>query len=89
MCSPDLAANDKLPVKLLYESRPIANVTVIAFNSAAPEDAQRISTDANGMAEIAIKKPGIWLIKAVHIIEIADSDRAQWESFWASLTFRR
>ncbi|MBE0627346.1 MAG: DUF4198 domain-containing protein [Burkholderiales bacterium] len=84
-----LAANDKLPVRLLYESRPIANVTVIAFNSAAPGDAQRISTDANGRADIAINKPGIWLIKAVHIIEIADSERAQWESFWASLTFRR
>jgi len=84
-----LSANDKLPVKLLYESKPIANVTVIAFNSAAPEDTQRIRTDANGRAEIAINKPGIWLVKAVHIIEVTGSDKAQWESFWASLTFRR
>ena len=30
---------------------------------------------------------GVWLIKAVHMIAAPPGSGAEWESFWASLTF--
>jgi hypothetical protein len=38
--------------------------------------------------QLPLSEAGIWLIKAVHMIEMPpDNKVAQWESFWASLTF--
>ena len=45
-------------------------------------------TDAAGRALITLDNAGTWLIKGVHIIELPDTnEQADWESFWASLTF--
>ncbi len=80
-------SNNKLRIKILYDSAPIPGLAVFAFNAANPEEKQRVATDSNGEATLQISTNGTWLIKAVHIFEI-ESDTAEWESFWASLTFR-
>jgi hypothetical protein len=38
---------------------------------------------------VSFKLPqdGMWLVKAVHMIEAPAGSGAQWASFWASLTF--
>ena len=30
---------------------------------------------------------GVWLVKAVHMVPLPKGQDADWESFWASLTF--
>lgn len=45
-------------------------------------------TGPDGAATIALDRPGHWYITAYHIRPTAGIGRAQWESFWASLTFR-
>jgi len=83
-----MAAGDTLPVRLLYEREPIDGVLVIAFMSDRPEDKILARTDKAGRVALELKRPGIWLVKAVHMVETApDVGRADWESFWASLTF--
>jgi len=79
---------NSLRVQLLYQSKPISGLSVFAFNEAFPENVQRINTDQNGIAEIALNQTGVWLIKSVHIFEI-ENPSADWESFWASLTFEK
>lgn len=80
-------SDNKLHIKVLYDSAPIPELAIFAFNAANPEQKQRIATNANGEATLEINSNGTWLIKAVHIFQI-ESDIAEWESFWASLTFR-
>jgi uncharacterized GH25 family protein len=46
-------------------------------------------TDSAGRVAFAITKPGLWLIKTVHMIEAPPDSGADWESLWASLTFEK
>jgi len=86
-----LQTEDTLKLQLNYLGEPIEGITVIAFNNKTPEQTQRSITNADGQAEVRIDSPGVWLIKAIHMIprDPADNaDAADWESYWASLTFR-
>ena len=83
-----MSPGDSLPVQLLYLSEPIKDVLVIAFTQADPEQKVSARTDASGRVSLKLSRPGTWLVKAVHIIEMPPDDKkADWESFWASLTF--
>ena len=78
-----------LPVELRYLGEPIEGLLVVAFTAEDPQTKQKMRTDRNGRAVLQLERPGTWLVKAVHIIELDDSEPdAEWESFWASLTFR-
>jgi hypothetical protein len=44
-------------------------------------------TDGRGRATLKLDRPGFWLVKAVHMIPAPADAGADWESFWASLTF--
>ena len=84
-----LAPKAPLSVRVLYEGKPLKNVMVIAFDRASASQPQRIRTDAAGRARVALPRQGLWLIKAVHMIAAPPAAGARWESFWASLTFKR
>ena len=61
-----------------------------ARRGAQPGRARRRSparTDAAGRVALALPGPGFWLVKAVHMVEAPAGSDADWESFWASLTF--
>ena len=84
-----LAPDARLPVLLKYEGQPVAGLLVIAFTAEAPQAKQLLRTGTDGQVTVALNRPGTWLIKAVQIIETPPGeDGADWESFWASLTFR-
>lgn len=84
-----LSAGDALPIRLHYLGNPIEGILVQAFAASAPEEKSTARTDGDGRVSIQLTRPGLWLIKAVHIIETPpDVARADWESYWASLTFR-
>lgn len=84
-----LGNGDKLPLSLLYRGKPLAGAKVVAIRKDRPAAAAAARTDAKGYAELPIDGPGIWLIKAVHMIPAPKDAKADWESFWASLTFAR
>lgn len=85
----ELIPDDELPVRLLFEDKPIANILIVAFTAENPASKQQLRTDDAGRAVIELDRSGTWLIKGVHILELAATDdRAEWESLWASLTFQ-
>lgn len=79
----------RLRVQLLYRGKPLEGALVIASNKRDPTNKQRIRTDKDGRATVAVDKPGVWLVNAVHMIPAGLLAKADWESFWASLTFER
>ncbi len=84
-----LGDENQLPLRINYQGEPIANLLLVAFTAEDPQTKQRLRSDEQGMVTIEIDRPGTWLVKTVHIIPVDDSDdKADWESFWASLTFR-
>ena len=83
-----LRAGEDLPVNLTYEGRPLANALIVAMNRANPAAKLTARTDAKGHVTFRLPQDGTWLIKAVHMIPAPAGSSADWESFWASLTFQ-
>jgi uncharacterized GH25 family protein len=82
-----LAPGERLTVRLLYEGQPLAGVLVMALDAKNARAPDQVRSDANGRATFTLPRAGAWLIKAVHMIEAPGDAGAEWESFWASLTF--
>ncbi|HEX5719080.1 MAG TPA: DUF4198 domain-containing protein, partial [Thermoanaerobaculia bacterium] len=79
-----LKPGEALPVRLLYRGKPLDGALVVAI---APPDARVSARTAGGRVSLALDRPGLWLIKAVHMIPAPEGSGAEWESLWASLTF--
>jgi uncharacterized GH25 family protein len=82
-----LRAGDRLPVGLTYEGRPLAGALIVAFNRAHPLEKMKIRTDHEGRAVLRLSQPGLWLVKAIHMVPAPAGSNADWASYWASLTF--
>jgi uncharacterized GH25 family protein len=81
-----LAGGGELPVRLLYEGKPLAGALVMALQRGRP-DKVTARSDSKGRVTLRLDRPGFWLIKAVHMIPAPAEAGADWESFWSSLTF--
>lgn len=83
-----LPAGGELPVTLLYRGEPLAGALVVAIRKDQPAARVSARTGEDGRVRLRLDGPGDWLVKAVHMIPAAEESGADWESFWASLTFR-
>lgn len=77
----------RLPLRLLYDGRPLGGALVVAMNRTAPGEKIRARTDGRGEATLALERRGVWLVKAVHMTPAPEGLDADWESVWTSLTF--
>jgi uncharacterized GH25 family protein len=75
-----------LPFELTYEGKPQTGALVIAVNERDPSRKMSARSDRAGRVVFTFPVGGAWLVKAVHMIPSKSPD-ADWESFWASLTF--
>lgn len=82
-----LRVGQSLPVRLIYQNRPLAGALVVAMNSLDPARKQAMRTDAEGRVRFSVRPGGLWLIKAVHMVRAPVMSNAAWRSYWASLTF--
>ncbi len=78
-----------LHLRLLYRSQPLEGALVVAFNKATPLTKLKGRTDKDGRVVFKLPRAGVWLVTSVHQIPTPWYVRADWESFWASLTFER
>jgi len=82
-----MAAGEDLPVRLTYENQPLAGALVVAINRANPKEKLSARSDKDGRVHLRLPRTGMWLVKAVHMIEAPPTAGADWVSYWASLTF--
>lgn len=80
-------AGGSIPVRLLYEGKPLAEALVVAMNRDEPGKRLSARTDKAGRVVLALPRGGVWLVKAVHMVPAPAESGADWESLWASLTF--
>jgi uncharacterized GH25 family protein len=79
-----------LRVRCLVTGQPFANAVVLAGGRRLDSDqrlaAQRLVTDADGVAVVKLQAAGDYYVKFVHMREVEGPD-ANYESRWATLTF--
>jgi uncharacterized GH25 family protein len=82
-----MTAGQSLPVTLLYHGGPQPDALVIAINRDDPATKLSARTDPQGGVNFVLPRSGAWLIKAVHMLPATAGRDADWDSYWASLTF--
>ena len=78
---------DDLPVRLLWHGQPLEGALVVAINSASPKEKLSARSDRDGRVRFRLPARGMWLVKAVHMVPAPAGADADWQSYWASLTF--
>jgi len=82
-----IAPGQDLPIRLTYENRPLAGALVVAINRLNPTEKVTARTDHDGRVHFTLRQSGLWLVKAVHMVAAPAGANADWQSYWASLTF--
>jgi len=92
-----------IQVRVLFEDKPAIGLTLSAGHEGLAADTYSTSivVDSEGQAVVPLTGPGLWFLRTHVIRPIADSGedaktsdregdapKAEWESFWASITFR-
>lgn len=83
----EVGGGRSMPVRLLFEGKPLAGALVVAIRREGPEKRLSARTNAAGRVAFDLAPAGAWLLKAVHMVPAPPSSGADWESLWASLTF--
>jgi len=87
----------EVSVRVLLDEQPANGLRVSSGREGLPPHTytDSMTTDDNGLARFTFKKPGLWFFRTHSIRPLVsarepsgDSPKAEWESFWASITFR-
>jgi uncharacterized GH25 family protein len=82
-----LKVGNKVSFKLMFEGRPLFGARVSVWNRYNNRTTrQPIFTQQDGRIETHISNPGPWMVSVVKMVPSKDP-KADWESYWASLTF--
>jgi uncharacterized GH25 family protein len=73
--------------RILYDGKPLANAPVVALLHGQPSVHLQTHSDAHGAITLPLPRPGVWLIKSVHMVRASFFSSEDWDSLWASLTF--
>ena len=84
---PESDAGGTMTFRVLDHGKPLRGVLVKARDRESARRPLEGRTDADGRVKLTLPRSGSWMINAVHMVPVRDDPRADWESFWASLTF--
>ncbi len=84
-----LKPGDNLPVQVLYRGKPAPDLQLeAAWAGASGKTVQPVGrTDANGRISVPLKAAGKYRLHTIKMERCRNPQIADWESFWASLTF--
>ena len=85
--SPPETGPGQARVRALFHGEPLPGLLLTATPRSEPQAARSARSDGEGRALLPLDRPGPWLIKGVHMAAAASGSAAEWESWWAALTF--
>jgi hypothetical protein len=85
-----LTAGAEMSFTLLWEGKPLADTQVALFRKGESTDTGTRTltrTNETGLASFTIPATGTYMAASVHMTEAPADRNADWQSYWASLTF--
>ena len=73
---------------VLFEGKPLPDVTVVGGRAGTPAHRVSAVTDSNGEISLVLQEAGRWYLRALHVTRLQDDPEADWESFWTTITFQ-
>jgi uncharacterized GH25 family protein len=89
LSNPYQLKNDSLlTVKVFFQKQPMANALIVAWRR---EKGKTIKSEliSNGKGEVSfpVSTSGKWMVSTVKMERLQNDPKAQWQSYWASLTW--
>ena len=91
-------AGDNVKVRVLRDGQPASGLRISSGHEGLAKHTyvEHATTDIDGAARFNLSRPGLWFFRThtIHTIREQpayappDAPKADWESFWASITFR-
>jgi uncharacterized GH25 family protein len=80
---------EKLECKILFKNKPLANASVKIWHRPGKEAVKPtdIKSDANGKISLVLNSKGEYMISLVKMIPYTNTQEADYQSYWATLTF--
>lgn len=80
---------DELPIRILFRGRPAAGLQVeSSWAGQGPSKTTAVGrTGPDGRLKVPLASAGRWRLHSIKMERCAEPAVADWESFWASLTF--
>jgi uncharacterized GH25 family protein len=77
-----------LKVKILFKGLPLANAKMSVWYK-MPDTVTDTSfiSDVNGEISFPVTTSGEWMVSCVHMIHLDADPKAQWQSYWGSVTW--
>ncbi|SFE62577.1 DUF4198 domain-containing protein [Thermoflexibacter ruber] len=83
-----LKSNESLKVKIIFQNKPLSNSLVKIWHRKDGKVSKiEQKTDAKGFVSFQMEKQGEWMVSIVKMIPHPNPAQADWQSYWASLTF--
>jgi len=89
---------DNVKVRVLQDGQPASGLRISSGHEGLAKHTyvEHATTDIDGAARFNLSRPGLWFFRTHTITTIReqpayappDAPKADWESFWASITFR-
>ena len=86
-----IKAGSEISVRLLYDGQPLAGARVMGtydtFSKEHDVYAHTVETNNEGIVRMPIDQPGLWMIRANHMIPLNGDPKADWQSYWTNISF--
>ena len=85
-----LRARSVLRVRAMVDGKAVANQLVVSggrFRNEGRFPQRSVRTDADGVARIRLENAGQWYVKFIHMAPYVGTEKIDYESKWATLTF--
>lgn len=80
--------DSEIRVKVMFKGKPLSGALVKFISMSSPEDkAENIRTDEKGVASFSFNQTGQWRFNTVWSVPIKGNNRADYETYFSSLTF--
>lgn len=83
-----LKNGDSITVQALFKGQPLSNAKIRTWHK-LPTGVTSKSYSSNSKGEIRfpVTTSGEWMVSCVQMIRLEDDDKANWQSYWGSLTW--
>lgn len=86
----EMAPGERLPLKVMFNNRPLAGALVKAWHRQSSQLVTiRATTSDQGDVAFDLPFAGDWMLSVVHMIPATEdaTEGVDWDSFWSNLTF--